>query len=77
MSPGTSVSTVSNYGLDEWAIEVRSLAEAKRFYFSLYVQNGPGAHPASCPMGTRGPFHRGKAWPGCDTEQSPHLVQRS
>jgi hypothetical protein len=28
---GSSVSIVSGYGLDDWAIEVRSLAEAKGF----------------------------------------------
>jgi hypothetical protein len=30
--PGTSVGTVSGYGLDDQAIEVRSLAEAKGFF---------------------------------------------
>jgi hypothetical protein len=30
--PGSSVSTVSDYGLDDRAIKVRSTAEAKRFY---------------------------------------------
>jgi hypothetical protein len=43
---------VSGYGLDEWAIEVRSPAEAKGFFLSLYVQTGSGAHAASCTMGT-------------------------
>jgi hypothetical protein len=31
--PGTSVSIVSGYGLDHGAIEVRSPAEAKGFFF--------------------------------------------
>jgi hypothetical protein len=30
--PGSSVSIVSDYGLDDWAIEVRSPAEAKGFF---------------------------------------------
>jgi hypothetical protein len=30
--PGSSVSTVSGYGLDDWAIEVRSPAEATGFF---------------------------------------------
>jgi hypothetical protein len=31
-SPGSSVSTVSGYGLDDWVKEVRSPAEAKGFF---------------------------------------------
>jgi hypothetical protein len=31
--PGSSVSIVSGYGLDDLAIEVRFLAEAKGFFF--------------------------------------------
>jgi hypothetical protein len=45
-----------DYGLDDRAIGVRSPAEAKDFSFGLFVQTGSGAHPASCPMGTGGPF---------------------
>jgi hypothetical protein len=30
--PGSSVSIVSGYGLDDWAIEVRSPAERKGFF---------------------------------------------
>jgi hypothetical protein len=57
--PGSSVSIVSGYGLDDRAIEVRSPAEAKGFASSLCVQTGSGAHPASCTVGTRGPFPGG------------------
>jgi hypothetical protein len=53
--PGSSVSIMSGYGLDDRAIEVQSLAEAKDFSSSLCVQTGSGAHPASC-TSTRGPF---------------------
>jgi hypothetical protein len=52
--PGSSVSIVSDYGLDERAIQVRSPAKAKDFSFSLCVQAGCEAHTASCIMGTGG-----------------------
>jgi hypothetical protein len=51
-SRGSSVSIVS----DDGAIGVRSPAEAKDFSSSRCVQTGSGAHPASCTMGTGGPF---------------------
>jgi len=38
--------------------------------FSAPVQTGPGAHPASCIMGTRS-FPGGKEWPGFDADPSP------
>jgi hypothetical protein len=41
--------------------------------FSAPVQTGPGAHPASCTMGT-GSFPRGKERPGRDADPSPLLV---
>jgi hypothetical protein len=62
---------VSGYGLDDQAIEVRSQAEAKDFSFSLCVQTGSGAQPASCPMGTGGPFPGDKVRPGLDADHSP------
>jgi hypothetical protein len=31
-SQGSSVSIVSDYGLDDWVIEVRSLAQARGFF---------------------------------------------
>jgi hypothetical protein len=42
--PGSSVSIVSGYGLDDRAIEVRSPADAKDFSCSLCVQTGSGTH---------------------------------
>jgi hypothetical protein len=57
---------VSDYGLDDWAIGVRSPAGAKDFSSSLCVRTGSGAHPASCTMGTGG-----KARPGRDADHSP------
>jgi hypothetical protein len=61
---------VSDYGLDDRTIEVRSPTEAD-FSSSSCVQTGSGAHPASCPMGTRGSFPGGKARPGRDADHSP------
>jgi hypothetical protein len=55
----SSVNIVSDYGLDDRAIGVRSPAGAKDFSFILCVQTGSGAHPASCTMGTGGSFLRG------------------
>jgi hypothetical protein len=77
MSRGSSVSIVSAYGLDDRAIDVRSPVEARDFSSILCVQTGSGAHPASCTMGTGGPFPGGKARPGRDADHSPHLVPRS
>jgi hypothetical protein len=70
-SRGSSVSTVSCYGLDDLAIGVRSPAEAKNFSSILCVQTGSGAHPASCKKGTGGTFPGGKARPGCDAYHLP------
>jgi hypothetical protein len=69
--PSSSVSIVSGYGLDDRAIEVRSLAGAKDFSCRLCVQTGSGAHPVSCTMGTGGPFPGVKARPGRDADHSP------
>jgi hypothetical protein len=56
--PGSSVSIVSDYGLDDRAIGVRFLAGAADFSSG---QTGSGAPPASYAMGTGGPFPGGKA----------------
>jgi hypothetical protein len=55
---------VSDYGLDDRAIGVRSPAGAEDFSSSLCVQTGSEAHPASCTMGTRVPFPGGKSAAG-------------
>jgi hypothetical protein len=55
---------VSDYGLDDRAIGIRSQAGAKDFSSSLCVQTGSGAHPASCTMGTGGPFPGDKSAAG-------------
>jgi hypothetical protein len=71
MSRGSSVSIVSDYGLDDREIEVLSPEEAKDFSPRLCVQTGSGVHPASCTMGTGGRFLGGKAGPGRDADSSP------
>jgi hypothetical protein len=63
----SSVSIVSDYGLDNRAIGVRSPAGAKDFSSN---QTGSVAHPASCTMGTGGPLPGGKARPGRDADHS-------
>jgi hypothetical protein len=61
---------VSDYGLDDLAIEVRSPTGAEDFSSSPCVQTGSGAHPASYPMGTGNPFPGGKARPRRDADHS-------
>jgi hypothetical protein len=59
---------VSDYGLDDRVIEVRSPTGAEDFSSSSCVQTGSGVHPASYPMGS---FPGGKARPGRDADHSP------
>jgi hypothetical protein len=54
-SRGSSVSIVSDYGLNDRAIGVRFAAGAKDFPLTC-VQTGSEAQPASCTMVTGGPF---------------------
>jgi hypothetical protein len=77
VEPDSSVSTVSDHGLDDRAIGVRSSAEAKDFSSNLCVQTGSGAHPASCKMGTGGPFPGAERGRGVTLTTHPHLVSRS
>jgi hypothetical protein len=42
----------------------------KDFPSSLCVKTGYGAHPASCTVGTLGPFPGAKVWPGRNTDHS-------
>jgi hypothetical protein len=68
--PWSSVSIVSDYGLDDRTIEVRPRQRREDFSSKFCVQNACGAHPTSCAMGTRGPFPGGKARPGRDADHS-------
>jgi hypothetical protein len=63
---GSSVIIVSDYGLDDQAIWVRSPAWSKIFSSNLCVQTGSEAHTASFTMGIGG-----KARPGRDADHSP------
>jgi hypothetical protein len=74
-SRDSSGSLVSEYGLDDRAIEVRSLAGAKDFSCSLCVQTGSGVHPASCTMGTGGPFLGLKRGRGVTLTTHSHLCR--
>jgi hypothetical protein len=56
------------YRLEDRAILVRSPAEIPS---RLCIQTGSGAHPASCTMGTEGPFPGVKALPGRDSGHPP------
>jgi hypothetical protein len=69
--PGSSVSIVPGYALDDRAVEVRFPTEAKDFSSNFCVQISSGAYPASCKMGIGGTFPGGKTRPGRDTDHSP------
>jgi hypothetical protein len=60
---------VSDRGLEDRAIGVRSAAED--FTSNFRVHTGSGAHTASSPMSTGEPFPRGKARSGRDADYSP------
>jgi hypothetical protein len=67
-SRDSSIGIALGYGLDYRGSGVRFLVGAGNFSLHHRVQNGSGAHPASCPMGTRGSFPGRKAagvwnWP--------------
>jgi hypothetical protein len=66
--PGSSVGIATGYRLDDPGIE--SLWGAR---FSAPVQTGPGAHPASCTMGT-GSFLEVKSGGGVTLTPHPLLV---
>ena len=66
--PGSSVGIVTGYELDGPGIESRWGAR-----FSAPVQTGPGAHPASCTMGTRS-FPGVKSGRGVTLTPHPLLV---
>jgi hypothetical protein len=67
---------VSGFGLEDRAIEVRSPAEANRFFLYLCPGRlwGP---PSPCKMGTEGPFPELKRGQGVKLTAHPHLVPRS
>jgi hypothetical protein len=72
VSWGSSGTIVSGHGLEDRATRFDPQQRREDFSSNLCVQTGSGAHLASCPMGTVGPFPGGKAWPGRDADHS-HL----
>ena len=66
--PGSVVGIATGYGLDGPGIESRWGAR-----FSAPVQTGPGAHPASCTVGT-GSFQGVKSDQGVTLTSHPLLV---
>jgi hypothetical protein len=76
-SRSSSISIVSDYGLDDRAIGVRSSAGANHFSSNPCVQTGSDAHPVSCTMGTGVPFPGAKRGRGMTLTTHPHLVPRS
>ena len=66
--PGSSVGIATGYGLEGPGIESRWGTR-----FSAHVQTGPGAHPASCTMGT-GSFQGVKSGRGVTLIPHPLLV---
>jgi hypothetical protein len=69
--PGSSVGIATGYGLDGLGIESRLGAR-----FSAPVQTGPGAHQASCTMGT-GSFPGVESGRGVTLTPHPLLVPKS
>jgi hypothetical protein len=67
---GSSVRIVSGYGLDNRVIQDLIPGRVRDFSSNLCVQTGSEAYPASCTMGTGGPFPRGKARLRRDTDHS-------
>jgi hypothetical protein len=67
-SRDSSVGVALGYGLEDRGSRARLPAGAGNLFLHHRVQNVSEAHPPSYPMGTRGPFPRGKAagawsWP--------------
>jgi hypothetical protein len=62
---------MSGYGLTTGRSRFDPRQRRKDFSSSLCVQTDSAAHPASCTMGTAGPFPGGKPRSGNDADHSP------
>jgi hypothetical protein len=69
--PDSSVSAVSGCGLDDRAIEVRSLAEAEGFFLYPLCPDRLWGPLSLLYKGTGGPFPGAKARSGRDADHSP------
>jgi hypothetical protein len=76
MYPGAGVAQSVSWLTTDWTTGVRSPTEAEDVSSSLCLQTGSGAHPASCSMGTGGPFPRVKRGRGVMLTNHPHRVPR-
>jgi hypothetical protein len=65
--PGSSVGIATDYGLDGPGFEFKKIMVGARFF--AHVQTGPGAHPASCTMGTG--YFPGVKQPGRGADHLP------
>jgi hypothetical protein len=72
-----SVGIALGYGLDDRVSRVQFPAGAGNFSLHHRIHNGSGAHPTSCPMGTRGSFPGGKAAGGVKLTTHLYLEPRS
>jgi hypothetical protein len=75
-SRGSSVSIVSDYGLDDQVMEVRSRQRQEDFSFNLCFQTGSRTHPSSCSVCTEGIFSGVKRGLGMILTIYPHLMPR-
>jgi hypothetical protein len=58
------------YGLNDWGSRVQFLVGSGKYSLHHCIQNGSGAHPASCPVGTSA-LSLGVKWPGHEADHSP------
>jgi hypothetical protein len=70
-SQGSSVSIVSGYGLDDRRSRFDPQQRQEVFSYNPCVQTSSEVHPASCPVGTGGPFPGVKAQPERNADHSP------
>jgi hypothetical protein len=66
-----SKSLQRHYLWSRWHLSFEATDETASLNKLMCVQTGSGAHPASYPMGTGGPFPGGKPWTGPDADHSP------
>jgi hypothetical protein len=68
---------VSDYELDDRGSGFDPREKQRIFLLASASRPGSGAHPASCLMGTGGPFPGGKGRPGRDADHSPQIYRQN